>query len=165
MGAGGWALAAMCIALMACAAHAPTAPSAPRAAHAPPGPRVPLRLVPQLGHVGPIEATVVGPDGEYAASASGDRTAKVWHIPTGALVRSIPHPGGVGKVAISRGGARVATLSGRELAVWDTSEGKSLFSFAAKDIAIGAIALSESGDRLVAATLRVDGAVPRDGES
>src|SRR5579859_6264747 len=40
------------------------------------------------GHAGPITAVAYSPDGTMVATASGDGTQKLWHLPDGTLIRT-----------------------------------------------------------------------------
>src|SRR5947208_1093551 len=51
------------------------------------------------------------PDGAQLAIASVDRTVKLFHIPDGALTRTLTHPAGVTSVAMSSDGQWIVTGS------------------------------------------------------
>jgi WD40 repeat protein len=62
-----------------------------------------LALQPVLtGHTSAVNAIAISPDGTTLASASSDRTVKIWNLSTSALVRTLSrHTGGVNSVAFS----------------------------------------------------------------
>jgi len=66
------------------------------------------------------------PDGKRVATASGDKTAKVWDAASGqALLTLRGHSSYVQDVAFSPDGKRLATASGdKTVKVWDAASGK-----------------------------------------
>lgn len=82
-----------------------------------------------LGHTEFIGGLVVLPDGETLVSASEDATMRVWHLPTGALLRTLNHASHpahhwrcVNHLALARDGRRLLSASDDCTAkVWDTA--------------------------------------------
>jgi WD40 repeat protein len=81
---------------------------------------------PQTGraHAGPTWRVAWSRDGRRLATASWDRTVRVWSADTGELIRTIPAGVGGHAVAFSPDGARVAigTIDGK-VQVWDAATG------------------------------------------
>jgi len=84
------------------------------------------------GHEGPVEEVAYSPDGKLIATASGDKTARIWDAATGQELLTLQHAAGVGKVKFSPDGARLATGAGDGLVrLWDVASGKELLTIIA----------------------------------
>src|SRR5262245_25080120 len=84
--------------------------------------RVPIEIVPVLGHSAPVKSVAFSPDGARVLSGSSD--LKLWDAATGALIRTFEASGSVYSVAFSPDGARV--LSGswdNTIKLWDGATG------------------------------------------
>ncbi|HEX2911255.1 MAG TPA: hypothetical protein VH186_10635 [Chloroflexia bacterium] len=107
---------------------------------------------PQTGHTNTINRLAISKDGKLLASASDDRTVKLWEIQQGIpKLRStlIGHLSFVLSVAISPDGKLVA--SGGEdklLKIWDTASGKVLKTFPEQEEGVGALTFSPDGKYL-----------------
>lgn len=70
------------------------------------------------------------PDGTKIATASGDKTAKLWDIGTGKMLRIMNHSDTVWSVTFNNDGTKIATSSSDQTAkIWDVATGKMLISF------------------------------------
>lgn len=103
------------------------------------------------GHTARVEAIAVS--GEMLVSGSGDGTAKIWDLRSGAVIRTLgDHEATVRYVAISPDGETIATSADGLLRLWDTDSGSQLMTLARVDEA-GAASLAFSPDgRAVAST-------------
>ena len=71
------------------------------------------------GHTSFIYGVAFSPDGKCIASASWDRTAKVWEVRSGKVFRTLGgHTGYVNSVAFSPDGRRILS-GGPETRLWD----------------------------------------------
>src|SRR5207302_1422226 len=92
-----------------------------------------LELRTLKGHTAPkggravVGSVAFSPDGSRLASASYDRTIKVWDLARGNEPRTLAgHSGAVLSVAFSPDGSRVASASYQTVKVWDAASGQEL---------------------------------------
>jgi WD40 repeat protein/serine/threonine protein kinase len=102
------------------------------------------------GHEDAVLGMVYSPDGNYLATASPDKTVKLWEAATGKEVRTFKgHRGPVRRVAFSPDGQRLASASTSDgtVRLWEVATGQELLTF--KDHpGAGSIAFSPQGQLL-----------------
>ena len=111
------------------------------------------------GHSNGVDSVAWSPDGQRLATASWDKTAKVWDAAKGKEVLTLRgHADGVYGVAWSPDGQRLATASEDQTAkVWDAATGKEVLTLRGHSNGVDSVAWSPDGKRL--ATAGLDGLV------
>ncbi len=106
------------------------------------------------GHNFAVLSVAWSPDGKRLATASGDKTAKVWDAASGQEVLTLRgHGGSVRSVAWSPDGKRLATASGDKTAkVWDAASGQELLTLKGHQSYVYSVAWSPDGKRLATAS-------------
>jgi WD40 repeat protein/serine/threonine protein kinase len=82
------------------------------------------KVVQLWSHQGAINDTAFSPDGRLVASASEDRTVRLWDSQTGEARGSIlQHTNGVNRVLFSPDGTRLLTIAAGQATLWDVPTG------------------------------------------
>jgi len=103
-----------------------------------------------LGHANHVNTVSFSPDGSRIATASSDKTARIWDAATGAeLVVLRGHANYVNAAAFSPDGSRVATASTDGTArVWDAKTGKARLALRGHTDAVFFVTFSPDGTRI-----------------
>ncbi len=98
----------------------------------------------QAGHTGAVTSVAFSPDGEYALTASDDKTLRLWDISTGREIRVFKGiKDYITSVAISQDGKYALTGSDDKIIrLWDISEGSQIRYFTGHTGAVTSVAFS-----------------------
>lgn len=106
------------------------------------------------GHEGQVNSVVFSPDGSKLATASADKTVRVWDVRTGATLLTLRgHDADVMSVAFAPDGKHLLTASLDKTArLWDATTGAALTVFEGHDDAVNAASFSPDGKLIVTAS-------------
>jgi WD40 repeat protein len=107
------------------------------------------------GHQNWIQGLAFSPDGKRLASASGDRTARIWDLKTGTSEKTLEgHTGGLRDVAWSPDGQRLATASFDKTArLWSAADGRSEAVLKEHEAAVQCVAWSPDGKTIATGSM------------
>jgi Tol biopolymer transport system component len=107
-----------------------------------------------VGHSRSIDTLAFSPSGQQLATASWDKTVKIWSTRTGKEVRTLEgHPGEVYPVAFSPDGHRLLSGDGTGIAIlWDADSGKKLHTLKGHAKVVQAVAFAPDGKTLATAS-------------
>jgi WD40 repeat protein/serine/threonine protein kinase len=109
------------------------------------------------GHSGGVMSVAFSPDGKRLASASQDRTIKLWEATSGQLTRTLQgHSRHVNCVVFSPDGNRLASASADGARIWDTTSGQEMQKLEGHTFGVYWVAFSPDGKRLASAGASVD---------
>ena len=104
------------------------------------------------GHSFLVESIAFSYDSTRLASASSDKTIKIWDTGSGECLQTFKHSDSVRSVALSHDSTRLASASNDKIVrIWDTVSGECLQTFKGHSVAIMSVAFSHDSIRLASA--------------
>jgi WD40 repeat protein len=104
------------------------------------------------GHTDSLTSVAFRPDGQQLATASVDKSARLWDVRTGQQNHRLDHDGAVTCVAYSPEGKMLASASANgELRLWDVADGRLLQTLSSHAPGINGVAFAPCGRYLVSA--------------
>jgi len=105
-----------------------------------------------LQHDDKVKWAVYSPNGKQLATASADKTTRLWDAATGKELQRLSHDGNVTAVSFSPDGKQLATASADKTArLWDAATGKELQRLS-HDGSVTAVSFSPDGKQLATAS-------------
>ncbi|WP_206758265.1 AAA-like domain-containing protein [Nostoc sp. FACHB-190] len=110
------------------------------------------------GHRGIVPDVAFSPDGKTLASASVDKTIKLWNVSTGKEITSLTgHQDQVFSIAFSPDGKTLASGSAdKTIKLWNVSTGKEIASLTGHQNRVFSVAFSPDGKTLASASMGLD---------
>ncbi|MGF1934190.1 MAG: beta-propeller domain-containing protein [Nostoc sp. ChiQUE02] len=106
------------------------------------------------GHSSTVNSIAYSPNGQQLASASWDKTIKIWDVTNGKLLKSLSgHSNLVYSVAYSPNGQQLASASeDKTIKIWDVTSGKLLKCLTGHSDRVNSVAYSPNGEQLASAS-------------
>ena len=105
-----------------------------------------------MRHKNVVAAFAFSPTGELFATASWDRTARIWEVPSGRLIVTIPNERELTAIAFSPDGQSVATADGGTTRILEAASGRELARLA--DSGASTLAFSPDGRHIATGGFR-----------
>ncbi len=106
-----------------------------------------------LGHTDDVKSVAFSPDGKHVATASSDKSVRIWSIKAGKQIKKLTgHDSVVLDVVFSPDGNRIAASGGftdPTVKIWDVTSGRELITLKGHASGILCIAFSADGKRLL----------------
>ncbi|MDF5706824.1 MAG: trypsin-like peptidase domain-containing protein [Nostoc sp. S4] len=99
---------------------------------------------------GAVNSVAISPDGKTLASASQDKTIKIWNLITGQEISTLKgHSGSVNSVAISPDGRTLASASqDKTIKIWNLDTGQEISTLKGHSGSVNSVAISPDGRTL-----------------
>ncbi|MGA9773121.1 MAG: caspase family protein [Blastocatellia bacterium] len=110
-------------------------------------------LIVSLGHSGTVTSVAFSPNGQYALTGGGDKTACLWEVKTGREIRRFEgHTMTINSVAFTPEGKYILTGGDGSVRMWDIETGREVRRFNGHAGFVFSIKLSRDGKRLLTAS-------------
>jgi WD40 repeat protein len=112
-----------------------------------------------MKHDGPVHAIAFHPNGKVVATASRDKIARLWEVPSGKpMGEPMTHPDTPTQIAFSPDGTLLASICGERAYLWDPASGKPIGKKLAHDRGrLGRLAFSPDSKLLCTGGVQVGG--------
>lgn len=113
------------------------------------------RLVVPIGHTSGVNFATFSLDGKYIATASWDKTAKIWNAADGKLlIELIGHTGAINTANFSPDGKTIVTASNDNTAkIWNVSNGKLLIELIGHTSSVQSANFSHDGKTIITSSV------------
>jgi len=113
-------------------------------------------LIAAIGHTGRLRSVFYSRDGAIIASASDDKTVRLWSSKDGSPVRTLDgHTAQTNSIAFLPDGRIVTSADDSTVRVWDPESGAQLYKVTLSEFSLNRVAVSPDGKRIAAGGERV----------
>ncbi|MFB8790404.1 MAG: protein kinase [Potamolinea sp.] len=106
------------------------------------------------GHSSFVNYAIISPDGQTLASASADKTIKIWNLTTGQEIRTLQgHSSFINYLIINPDGQTLASASAdKTIKIWNLTNGQVIRTITGHDNYVNYLAMSPDGQTLISAS-------------